>query len=208
MPERRPGKAGTLRQRMEGEQPLERRAARGQRADRRLVQIDVGVAFVREHREVVLVGEREQRSPIVFARRPRLRDWTASRYRPPPCAPASLSAATHSREGSPSPPSPARTPARRRPPASPPHSIDRTDWAAGSPAARPPSISGVTMNGARNSPSRVPFSGSRFLSGSIDARGKPKRRVSHAAAASRQSARAVDRRIFAELAGMLRAALR
>ncbi len=53
---------------MEAEQALERRAADAERAGRTLAQIDVGVAFVGEHREVVSVGEREQRSPIGFVR--------------------------------------------------------------------------------------------------------------------------------------------
>ena len=52
-------------------------------------------------------------------------------------------------------------------PAPPPRSIGKTDWAAGSAGRCPAFVSGVTMNGARNSPSRVPFSGRTCLSGSI-----------------------------------------
>ena len=69
MPERSPGRP----ERLDSEWKVRSRAklfdcvvAGGERADRRLVEIDVGVAFVREHCEVVLVGSGEQCSPIVF----------------------------------------------------------------------------------------------------------------------------------------------
>ena len=99
-----PRQAGTLRQRMEGEQPLEtaaHRITRGQRADRRLAEIDVGVAFVGEHGEIISVGEREQVRANSPRSHTRLRDWRASRCKPRPCAPEPISAATHNREGNP-----------------------------------------------------------------------------------------------------------
>ena len=55
---------------MKGQQPFEisaHRKTRGQGADRLFAEIDVGVTLVGEHREIVLVREREQGTPGVFA---------------------------------------------------------------------------------------------------------------------------------------------
>ena len=86
---------------MEGEQALVGRAAHRQRAFGRLAQIDIGIAFVGEDDEVVLIGQREQACANTLRSRTRLRDWMANRYRPRRCVPAPLWAAPRSRARNP-----------------------------------------------------------------------------------------------------------